>query len=197
MALPHAEHTYDKAMAALLLEFVSRKDRALDPRIIIQQGTFIPAATHRHDTILPHEIYRKRDNLPDEPLLFDVLHAGRSEWLRGDQCLRSRSDITAVALVIDGAGELVVGRRHYTLKPGDVFVLHTDERHVYRACSRTPFRKLFVAFNTTRPMHRRALMAAGLNAITHLHLEPEAAERVRADIECIIDVLRAAKPDSS
>ncbi|MCX7003370.1 MAG: AraC family transcriptional regulator [bacterium] len=159
-------------------------------------GVFIPSAAGQGPADTPDEIYNSNALVPDPDLLFEVLMAGRSTWQSGDQFIRRNSHTFSVELVTHGQGELVVGRKHFALQPGDVFVLHPHERHVYRACSPEPFRKLFLVFDIVAEVHHRALELTGLQKVSRVRLTPATTPHVQALMERIISALRDAPADA-
>ncbi len=160
-------------------------------------GRFLPAKARRSAAATPDEFYRCPMPAPADDLLVDVVLAGSSEWECGDRYTRAKSRGFAIELVTQGQGELRIGRQKcVVLKPGDVFILHPGERHTYRACSRVPFKKLFVALSVDTPMQRETLALTPLWQCSHLRLPPATARQVREIMEQIVAVLRAAGDDA-
>lgn len=71
---------------------------------------------------------------------------------------------------------------------------HPNEAHSYRATSLEPFKKLFVVFDATAPIHRRAWELTGLLAVSHMTLAPESARRAEEIIERIISIINERGP---
>ncbi|NLF40406.1 AraC family transcriptional regulator [bacterium] len=157
-------------------------------------GSFIPGPASVGHVTAPDEIHHATLTT-DRSLPFEVQMAGRSEWHRGDRYVRRNVPSFSIELVTHGSGELVVGRKRYDLRPDDVFILHPNERHVYRACSREPFRKLFIVYMAVDDWHRRALEFTGLQDVSRIRLAPADARTVQAVMERIIDAVRDAPPD--
>ncbi|MCX7848257.1 MAG: AraC family transcriptional regulator [bacterium] len=163
-----------------------------------REGYFLPAKARRNLSRPPDEYYSLPRLGPHSGLLFNVLHAGTSHWEYGDRYTRVRSSGFAIELVTHGRGELRVGRyKRYILRPGDVFILHPDERHSYRACSRSPFQKMYVTLAIDSPMHRAILAATPLWEQSYLPLPPPGAGRAQALIERVIAIVRAGGADAA
>lgn len=163
----------------------------------LDDGVFYPAKSRRGVTAPPDELYAPALSTPADEFIFHVLIAGSSEWVCGDRYTRVKARHLCIELVTQGMGELRVGQhKRFTLRPGDVFVLHPDERHTYRACSRTPFKKLYVALSASTPAQRAVLAATPLWHLSHLRLPPDDFRRVRELLEHIIALLREAGADA-
>lgn len=195
----HATGEHDRSAAAITKVFHADDYFVLHPTIYMPDarthGTFVPGAARRDPTGAPDEIYAHRSLIPNTTILFEVLMAGRSEWLMGDRFIRRRSQGFSIELVTQGRGELTVGRKRFILQPGDVFILHAGEQHVYRACSQEPFCKLFVSLDINAPVHQQALALLDLQNVSHVRLDPANVEHVAAAFERIIAALRDTPAD--
>lgn len=162
----------------------------------LDDGVFYPAKARRGAATAPDEFYAALT--PGDDLILHVDMAGSSEWVCGDRYTRVKARNLCIELVTQGRGELRVGEhKRFALQPDDVFVLHPGERHTYRACSRTPFKKLYVSLSASTPTQRAVLSATPLWQLSHLRLPPDAARRVRELIEHIIALLREAGADAA
>lgn len=178
-----------------LREYYVQHPNIYFPNVLVD-GCFIPAKERRTLITPPDEFYSNEYWTPSVNLVFDVLQAGSSVWQCGDRYTRTKSAVFAVELVTHGRGELRVGQqKRYALQPGDVFILHPDERHTYRACSREPFKKLFVTLATTT-ITRAMLAATPLGQISHLRLAPDMAAQVEEVMKRITSILRAGGEDT-
>lgn len=164
---------------------------------VVRDGYFVPGKKRQGMAELPEDLYSMQWTEPANNLLFDVLFAGKSTWEYGDRYTRVRSNAFAIELVTQGRGELRVGRHKcYVLRPGDVFILHPNEQHTYRACSRTPFQKLFVTLSVNTAMHRAILAATPLAELSHVSLTVAMARQVRELMERIIGMVRDRGADA-
>jgi AraC-like DNA-binding protein len=120
----------------------------------------------------------------------DIMLCGRSQWQPGDSIRRERSQTCAIEYVVEGRGELRVEQRHYVLAPGDVFILHAGERHVYRALPRHALHKWYVTFWPGDARIRQLLAWFGLDQCSHVRLPAPAKERVAALLRQIGDLAR-------
>ncbi len=195
----HASGEQNRPATAITKVFHADDYFVLHPTIYVPDarthGAFVPGTARRDLLDTPDEIYTHRSLIPNPTLLFEVAMAGRSEWLLGDRFTRRRSQGFSIELVTRGQGELIVGRKRFSLKPGDVFILHPGEQHVYRACSQEPFCKLFVTLENNAPVHQRAMALLDLQSVSHVRLSPADVGRLAAAFERIIAALRDTPAD--
>jgi AraC-like DNA-binding protein len=195
----HAPGKQDQPETAITKLFHADDYFVLHPTIYVPDarthGTFVPGAARRDPTGAPDEIYAHRSLIPNTTILFEVVMAGRSEWLMGDRFTRRCSQGFSIELVTHGQGELVVGRKRFSLQPGDVFILHPGEQHVYRACSAEPFCKLFLALEVNAPVHRQALALFDLQSVSHVRLSPANVAHLASALDRVVAALRDAPAD--
>jgi AraC-like DNA-binding protein len=124
------------------------------------------------------EIYLSRPD-PSSLVLFDVYAAGISAWRRGMELIRERSEICAIEMVLEGEGEMVASGTTYRLKPGDIYVLHFDENHVYRTVDCDNWKKIWIAFRhgfvTEAMRHLQLLEVSRLRPTPDLQADYEEA----------------------
>jgi len=187
-----------RQVLAMFSEINPRELTAFQTGVVMAErryGMFTPASAVRPPELPPPEegYYmppaRGRQQLP-----VDITNAGRSCWLRGDTFVRSESQLFALELVTGGKGELTVKKRRYELLANDVFVLHPNEAHRYRATSLKPFEKMYVGIAVATALQRTLLERLGLLQTSHIRLDSATAHAARALITEIIRALQAAKP---
>ncbi len=119
-----------------------------------------------------------------------VTKTGVSEWCPGTHVERDGSRQTSIELIVQGKGELIVNGREYNLQTNDVFILHTDEHHIYRALPPERFRRQIVFLYPSY----ESLKQAGLDTVSHVRLSPEKAEYFRNKLEQI-DLINRSKQE--
>jgi AraC-like DNA-binding protein len=104
-------------------------------------------------------------------VLFDVYAAGVSAWRRGMELIREKSEICAIEMVLEGEGEMVASGTTHHLVPGDIYLLHFDENHVYRTGDCENWKKIWIAFRhgfVTEAMRHLRLLE-----ISKLRVDPD------------------------
>jgi len=110
---------------------------------------------------------------PHPRLPLDVKIAGWSQWQPGEGVERQSAATISIELVLEGKGQLQIKRVHCELLPGDVFLLHTGNHSVCRACKDGLFKKTFVTIWADKGSANTMLATLGLADVTHLRLRPQ------------------------
>ncbi len=120
----------------------------------------------------------------------DVRYVGASHWLQGDTMTRRHSSVYALEYITAGACAVRIGRKTHTYGPGDIFILHPDESHVYRATGLQPLVKYFCALHVDTLLKRTVLQSLGLLACHALHVPAGARAEIEAAFQRLLATAR-------
>jgi len=81
-------------------------------------------------------------------------------------------------MVTEGRGVLVCAGQRYELVPGDVFILHPGEQHMYQA-HRTVWRKEYLSFRARDERIAYVMGVLGLDGISHVRMDAAGQARCR------------------
>jgi len=128
----------------------------------------------------------------DQRIPVQVERIGTSEWCPGTQVERKISGQTSIEFVLQGKAELTVNGKKFDLQANDVYILHLDEHHIYRALPPERFlrRCLFLQGKNSQKLIKQT----GLDTVSRVRLSPGKAEFVREKFEHI-DLTNRAKQD--
>ncbi len=128
----------------------------------------------------------------DQRIPVQVERIGTSEWCPGTQVERKISGQLSIEFVLQGKAELTVNDKKFDLQKNDVYILHLDEHHIYRALP--PERFLRKCLFLQGKNSRRLIKQTGLDTVSRVRLSPEKAEYFREKLEHI-DLINRAKQD--
>jgi AraC-like DNA-binding protein len=112
----------------------------------------------------------------DQRLPIHVQQVGTSSWCPGTCIERKVSNILSIELVTNGCGELIVDGKKNDIQKNDVFILHPDEHHIYRALPPERFSRHVVFLTGRNSMH--LIKQTELDTVSHIRLSPQKAKYV-------------------
>jgi AraC-like DNA-binding protein/quercetin dioxygenase-like cupin family protein len=124
----------------------------------------------------------------NEKVLLEVYGAGLSEWNRGCRLERRCSPICGVEYVLEGSGRIEAGGKTFDLEPGDVFILHFHEHHIYGARDSAQWKKIW--FVLRHSFVTDAMLHLGLLTESRIRLPPEERPRIEASFRQILALLQ-------
>ena len=128
----------------------------------------------------------------DKKFPVQVQKIGTSEWYPGTRVERKTSNVISIEFVVQGKGELIVNDETFDLQEHDVYLLHCNEHHIYRALPPERFiRKILFLYSGSS---EKLIKQTGLDKVSRVRLSPEKGEYVRNKLERI-DLINKTKQD--